>query len=94
MTDLPEGFDFPTENPDLESEVYNTKISDLVRKLEATIHEAGYQPQEVLPALSNLLVTRFTEAENPDRLYRIFIKILTDEYDELMDRIEAGEFDD
>ena len=77
------------EDHDLKNEVYQERVGDLIRKLEETIHEAGYPPDEVLPALANLLVTRFTEAGDPDRMYRVFTVMLGREYDDLMDALEA-----
>lgn len=76
---------------DLEAEVYSERIADLVRKLEETIVEAGYSAEEVLPALSEFLVFRFAEAEDPDRVYRIFTVMLGRQFDELMDEVEEDE---
>lgn len=77
----------------LEHEVYNERVNDLSRKIEEIIHQAGCKPDEVFPALITLLITRFTEAGDPDRMFRVFVRMLSDEYDDLMDAIAAGEFD-
>lgn len=79
---------------DLETEVHYQRINDLASKLEQTIHEAGYQPCEVLPAFAALLVTRFTEASDPDRMFRFFVRMLTEEHDDLMTDLENGVYDD
>ncbi len=99
MTEIPEGWwpgrNYPApKNADLEAEVYSTRVNDLIHKLEAVIHEAGNQPEEILPALSNILVTRFSEAGDSDKLFRIFTRMIVDEYDTLMDEIDAGVYDD
>ena len=79
---------------DLENEVYNDRINDLVHKIEEIIQQADYTSPEAVSAFTILLVGRFAEVEDPDRMYRKVMRLLTDEHDDFMDRIEAGEFDE
>ncbi len=83
-----------TTDQDLSAEVHHDRVNDLVRKLEEVTHQAGNVPEEVYPALANLLITRFTEAGDPDRAYRVFTMMLAVEFDQLMDEIEDGMYDE
>ncbi len=86
MTDTAPDWNFePSENKDLENEVYSTRVGDLIDKLENTLKEANYPPEEIVPALGCLLTTRFLDAENPDRMFRIFIQMLSEEFDKAME---------
>ena len=79
---------------DLENEVYNERISDLVSKFEETIHQVEGAPDEVTSALCIMLIGCLAAADDPDRMYRKITRILADEFGDLMDRFEAGEFDE
>ncbi len=90
MTDTAPDWNFePSEDKDLANEVYSTRVGDLIKKLENTIDEANYPPEEVMPALGCLLTILFIEADDPDRIFRIFIQMLSEKFDNAMAELEA-----
>ena len=79
---------------ELSTEVFVARVNDLSRKLEEVIHQSGNVLGEVYTVLINLLITRFTEDDDPDRVYRIFTMMLATEFNELMGDLEDGKYDD
>jgi hypothetical protein len=78
----------PSDDPKLADEVYSTRLGDLIEKLEAVLKEANYPPEEVIPALGCVLSIRFVEADDPNRMFRIFIAMLSEKFDEVMSEYE------
>jgi len=88
----PENWDFeptiPLDGSDLANEVYSDRVKDLREKLESILDEGGYPTEEILPALGYLLTKQFIEADDPNRLFRIFIQMLSEKFDDIMNEVE------
>ncbi len=78
----------PLDGSDLANEVYSSRVGDLIKKLESVLDEAQYPTEEVIPALGCLLTIRFLDAGDPNRLFRIFIQMLSEKFDAAMQEFE------
>ncbi len=77
---------------ELEDEEYNNRINDLSDKFRRDVVEGGYIIEEYLPALMNCLIDIFLEADDSDGLFRVFIRQLSERYDDIC--IETDQLDD
>lgn len=82
-----------TNNEKLENEVYNERVNDLMQKFANDATEGGYSHSEIIPALCHQLITYVTEFEDAPRKFCYLMKMLADEFDEVMDEIDETEAD-